>query len=428
MPPSSRGLGHLPFTEVTGIRIPLGVDFQLKPSSQSPQSQSHRLGALLQGARILKEEELMHAIELSGETGLPLGRVFVMCGYISDRQLESAVKAQSMVKGGIITFEQATQALSRQDRDGSDFDDCLAEIGINQEEHLPTARLGELLVESEIITKGQLQDALKTSQETGLPLGRILVLTNAISEETLSAALTAQVLVRDTKISRDQALQALKSSRFRRVNIEVSLMDLCFYRPPPRQRVKIGELLVLSGLVNEPDLMTALEMGMIQEKPVGQMLVDGGFISKRILDSALKLQEIVASHSLSALKAAEALRQVSDRNISLARAISELDLDHPEGKERVRLGEMLKASGIVNDQDIKRALRDARRNSALLGKILLVTGVIDDGTLHGALRALNLVRDDKLTMEQAIIALNHSRKNAMTFDEAITELKWTSQA
>lgn len=25
MPPSSRGLGHLPFTEVTGIRIPLGV-------------------------------------------------------------------------------------------------------------------------------------------------------------------------------------------------------------------------------------------------------------------------------------------------------------------------------------------------------------------------------------------------------------------
>ena len=24
-PPSSRGLGHLPFTEATGIRIPLGV-------------------------------------------------------------------------------------------------------------------------------------------------------------------------------------------------------------------------------------------------------------------------------------------------------------------------------------------------------------------------------------------------------------------
>ena len=27
MPPSSRGLGHFPFTEVTGIRIPLGGSF-----------------------------------------------------------------------------------------------------------------------------------------------------------------------------------------------------------------------------------------------------------------------------------------------------------------------------------------------------------------------------------------------------------------
>ena len=29
MPPSSRGLGHFPFTEVTGIRIPLGVTYNL---------------------------------------------------------------------------------------------------------------------------------------------------------------------------------------------------------------------------------------------------------------------------------------------------------------------------------------------------------------------------------------------------------------
>gem|GEM_PF-6555314 len=33
-PPSSRGLGHLPFTEATGIRIPLGVPFKLQSQSQ----------------------------------------------------------------------------------------------------------------------------------------------------------------------------------------------------------------------------------------------------------------------------------------------------------------------------------------------------------------------------------------------------------
>lgn len=394
----------------------------MKANSKS----SHRLGELLIQADILQEEELQHAVELSGETGLPLGRVFVMCGYISDKELEAAVKVQYLVKEGHLDLNLGIQALAKQNKDGTNFDLCLKQLGFEKEVGQPTARLGELLLEAEIIVEAQLEDALKTSQETGLPLGRILVLTGGISEEILSAALTAQVLVRDEKISRDQAIQALKSSRFRRVNIEVSLMDLGFYRPPPRQRVRIGELLVLSGLVNEPDLMTALEMGLIREVPVGQMLIEGGFISKRILDSALKLQEIVSSHSLSALKAAEALRQVSGRNISLARAISELDLDNFESKERVRLGELLKACGILNDADIRKALRDAKRNSALLGKILLVTGVIDEATLHGALRALNLVRDEKLSMEQAIFALNHSRKNEVTFDESLTELKWTN--
>ena len=34
LPPSSRGLGHLPFTEKTGIRIPLGVkDHRINQSS-----------------------------------------------------------------------------------------------------------------------------------------------------------------------------------------------------------------------------------------------------------------------------------------------------------------------------------------------------------------------------------------------------------
>ena len=105
---------------------------------------------------------------------------------------------------------------------------------------------------------------------------------------------------------------------------------------------------------------------------------------------------------------------------------TELDLSGTEVKERIRLGEMLKAAGIVNDNDIRKALRDARRNSALLGKILLVTGAIDEPTLHATLRSLVLVRDEKITMEQAIIAINHARKHQLTLDEALSELKWTS--
>ena len=393
----------------------------MKPETRT----SQRLGELLLSSSVLTEAELEHAIELSSEAGLPMGRVLVMCGYISERELEAAVRAQSLVKDGALTNEKAREAIQLMSKKGMDFERCLKSVGFARETSEPTFRLGELFVEAHILTKSQLKDVLRTSQETGLPVGRVLVLTSVISEEMLSAALTAQVLVRDGKISPEQAIQALQSSRFRRVNIEVSLMDLGFYKPPPRQRVKIGELLVLSGLVNESDLMTALELGLIREAPVGQMLVEGGFISKRILDAALKLQELVSGHSLSALKASEALRRVAVNHVSLARAISELDLESSERKERVRLGEMLKACGIVGDTDIKKALKDASRNSALLGKVLLVTGVIDEHTLHAALRLLLLLRSEKLTMEQAIMALNHARKHKLTVDEALQELKWS---
>ncbi len=202
---------------------------------------SQRLGEMLLEAKILNEDGLNHAIELSSETGLPLGRVLVMCGYIGDRELEAAVKAQALVKDGALTLsKKAQEALTILGAEGADFDVCLKQVGWVNPDRPPTARLGELLQDSDMIARPQLEDALKTSQETGLPLGRVLVLTNAVSEEMLSAALTAQVLVRDNKISREQAVQALKSSRFRRVNIEVSLIDLGFYKPPPRQRVRLA--------------------------------------------------------------------------------------------------------------------------------------------------------------------------------------------
>lgn len=63
-------------------------------------------------AGVLSAEELKHAMELNGETGLPLGRVLVMCGYIDEKELESAVWAQSLVKDGAITLDKAREALN----------------------------------------------------------------------------------------------------------------------------------------------------------------------------------------------------------------------------------------------------------------------------------------------------------------------------
>ena len=352
-----------------------------------------RLGELLTRVGLLRSHELTEAIQIAGETGLPIGRVLIMSGYLTDQELQAAVQAQSFLKDKVIDMDLAVNALNKVSQDDVTFDQALKQLGwVTKSTHI-TAKLGELVFGAELVSEAQLNEALRTSHETGLPLGRVLVLTQALNDELLSAALTAQVLVRDGKISRDQAIQGLKSVKRRRVTIEVSLMDHGFYRPPVRQSVKLGELLVLSGLVNEGDLMNALELGLMKEQPIGQVLVESGYITKDILSSALKLQEMVTNGTLNALQASEAIRQVSTRGFSIAQAVAELGLLKFDANETIRLGEILKASGVITDDDIKKAIELSSRNSALVGKMLLVTGMIDEAMLHASLRCQFLLRE-----------------------------------
>lgn len=385
----------------------------------------NKIGELLIKAKSITVEDLEAANSTAGETGLPIGRVLVMSGFINDRQLQAAIQVQSMIKDEQVEFDQAISALKTVSASEVSLLEALQKEGWKLNKETKTAKLGELLRSAEIITQAQLDEALKTSQETGLPLGRILVLTQAISNEMLSGALTAQILIRDKKVSVEQALQGLRSSLNRRVTLEVSLTDHGFYKPPTRQSVKLGELFVLSGLVTEVDLFGALEIGLTQEKAIGQVLVDCGYVSFEVLGSALKFQEMVINGTLTAIQAAEALRQVSTRRVSMAQAVAELELIKVDSAESLNLADFLKVAGLVTEDDITKAIEACARNSALIGKILLVSGYLNEQTLHAAARALFLIREDFLKMEQAVVALNHCQKNQVSFDDALDELGWT---
>jgi len=384
-----------------------------------------RLGELLTQAGIVQSQELSEAVQTSNETGLPIGRVLIMSGYLTDQELQAAVQAQSLMRDRVIELDVALKALQSVSQEGLTLEQALKVLGWVNKRATSTATLGEFLISSELCSQDQLDEAVRTSQETGLPLGRVLVLIQAVSDELLTAALTAQVLVRDGKITKEEAIQALASARRRRVTIEVSLADHGFYKAPIRQSIKLGELLVLAGILNESDLMTALELGLARGMPVGQVLVQTGQMTRAGLDAALKVQDMVSEGTLHALQAAEALRQVVLKNISIAQAVAELGLLKSDPSETIRLGEILQSAGILTDDDIQKAIELSTKNSALVGKMLLVSGMIDEGMLHSALRCQFLLREGFLKMEQAVVALNHSQKHRVSFDDALQQLGWT---
>ncbi len=384
-----------------------------------------RIGEMLIAVGLLSEDDLNDAAQLAVDLGLPLGKVLVMSGFLTDGQLQAAVQVQSMVKDQILGTEIAAQALKLVASRCLPLEQALREVGWVQRDVMPKNKLGDLLVESGIIVQETLVEALQSSSESGLPLGRILVLTGKLPEALIYACLNAQVLLRDGKISREQAIQGLKAAHRRQMSIEQALIEQGLLRPPSHAKIKLGELFVLSGILTEEDIMNALETGLITEEPLGQVLVKSGQVPRTLLDTALRLQEMVDNGTLGPLNSAEVLRQIYTRGISIAQAVAELGLLKQESHETIRLGELLKLAGFITEVDIQDALRLSLKNNALVGKILLIGGAIDETTLHAALRCQFLLREGFLKEEQAIIALHYCQRMHCSMDEAMVELGWT---
>ncbi len=56
-----------------------------------------RLGDLLTGAGLLQASDLREAMLISKQQGLPVGRVLIMSGYLTEQHLQAAVQAQSLL-------------------------------------------------------------------------------------------------------------------------------------------------------------------------------------------------------------------------------------------------------------------------------------------------------------------------------------------
>lgn len=386
-----------------------------------------KLGELLTRADILTSEQLIESIELAKQTGMPIGRMLVMSGAVSERVLLASVQLQSMFRDNLLDLDRAIVLLSMVNRADISLEEAMQKTGQTVSEAKPTIRLGELLYEAGFIGHDEKDKFLNDALESGLPLGRIILLYGNISKEMLSAALTAQVLVRDGKVTREQAIKALKTTRRRRNNLEDSLKELGFYRQPIRPHTLLGELFINAGLVEEADVLSALEMALDQELPVGQAMIQKDLISRADLEIALSLQEMVINATLTAEQATEVLTKVSRKGFSPTAALTELAVTTASLEDTKSLWQLLTASGIIAKEAREAVfLRDNISLSELCHN-LMSAELIDEFTLHNACRCQFLMRSGFLDLEKAIVVLNHCHTRRISTDDSLRELNWIAQ-
>jgi hypothetical protein len=81
-----------------------------------------------------------------------------------------------------------------------------------------------------------------------------------------------------------------------------------FFSKKGRQ-MRVGELLVRSGLVTDTDVMNAVEEGLATRRKVGQVLVGNSYTTNEAVDMALSLLDGVRSGDIDVSEAAKNLRE-----------------------------------------------------------------------------------------------------------------------
>lgn len=382
-----------------------------------------RLGDLLTQAGLLRPEELREAMQIAKHQSLPVGRVLIMSGFLSDGQLRAAVQAQSLLKDGVISLETVLQALAIVGKEEMALEDAFRQLGLEVQQSQPTNKLGELLVEAEMISKELLDQALAQSTQSGLPLGRILILTGAVVEPLLSSALNAQVLVRDHKITREQALQGLRAARDRQISLEQSLAETGL-QLPLHNTIRLGELLVKAGIMPDTNLMDYVEMGLVQEQPLGQILIAQGAINEHILNNALELQKMVAAGSLVGDQAALVLNMVASGGTTIEEVIKAQEPQKEQTVETVPLYQFLQLAGRISPQQIEEAVRNGTRDAQIMGLMLHKVGAIGEFEMGVSLALNDFMAKGVVSVEQAIVALNYCITNQISLEDAFAQMGW----
>lgn len=392
-----------------------------------------RIGELLIKAEILTRKDLDESMKTTRTTGLPVGRVLIMSGCVTEQEFQAAVQAQSLIRDGLVPLDTAIEALSELSNSQVSFDEALHKVGWKQDEDKESNKLGELLLASEVVPGDQLETAMRTSQATGLPLGRLLISLGTLSDEVLATALTAQSLIRSGNITREQGVAGLNAAHLRRSPVELSLKDQGYMRGPNRPTVRLGDLLVNAALVSENQVMDALQKSLVEQKWLGRVLVEADLLTPMLLSDALNLQEMVANETLSIDQATKCLRRLNKTNSSkLSEVISTIEIPEEEFKTLVRYHEVLRVAGLIGqpEMDKVKVQLDAHhvpsfKDAFLVAEALLNKEILDDRTYYGSLRCFFLIAIGWLNMQQGIIALNYFHHRKCSFDEVLQELNWT---
>jgi hypothetical protein len=370
-----------------------------------------KFGNLLVKLDLISESDLQEALRLAPQYGLPLGKTLVVLGRLRDAELQIAVELQPLINQQNYPMELAKK-IAELVHSGLSPSAALKQLSSQLTPAKPApakpTTIGQLFLDANVLNETQLEDAQRASYQTGMRLGRVLVMKGFIDAKELDKGLQLQTRVRNGGLSRAEAVETLRSNH---PEDATSRKRKSTAPAMPQKKMRFTEFFVSSGMATDAEMMNALETSFNEKLSLGDAIVKIGLVSQRVLDNAFELYNKVSAGELAYNDAANRLH----------RAVFG-DPEHGHIGTAPVLGELLKMTNIVTDHDIEEAIALASKYPSVIGKMLVLSGAIDEATLIATLRCQFLLKNGYLKLDDGLRALKHSKEHKMSFDDSLEEL------
>ncbi|MCC6977546.1 MAG: hypothetical protein IT343_04450 [Candidatus Melainabacteria bacterium] len=378
-------------------------------------------------AKIVGPEEAQEAQATAKKLGMSLSQAILILRHATEPTLRFAMDANELVKSDRINVDTAIAAVICARQNEFSIFQALDMMGIVLDKPPPpkveTNALTELMIEASAITMDQLDSAIKKANETGMPLTRSIIFNRYQSRRVVLESISLLKLIREEKVERAEGVRCLKKACEKRQSVWQIMFEQGVYKDCAGASLRLPELLAMSMVVSESDLMDCLEHEVMLEVPLHKLLLDAGLISHSVLEAAMTMLDLVQSY-LKPYQAAEALKNVKSKNVGVYQAMAELNPPPQVQTEMMRFGDLLVSAKVADRETIEKIAKEGDK-PVKVGKKLLDANIINDQMLYSVLRSQSLYKEGLLSADQTIELLKMCVKTTLTVDEAIAKLGWT---
>ncbi|HEY9733525.1 MAG TPA: hypothetical protein V6C89_16520 [Drouetiella sp.] len=352
-----------------------------------------KIGELLVSARLLDTSDVIEAIQVSHRLQIPVGRVLIMAGTVSESLLQAALQAQIVINEGLVSVDVAGDALRIVARDQRTLQQALQQLNVapSYQQELSNS-LVDLLLDSNIVSQEQLEMAMRTSNEADIPLSGALVLQGTLSANFFPSILRAHDQIRTHEKSREEAITELKESFLIWLKADESWNSL-------------ADALHSDYSKQDADLLVPPS----SDSEILSVTFDTSEADKTFAPDTAKV-------------AAEAHEITSTRDTTSTKdTTSAKDSTPSQDIELPKLVDLFKQSGVFTQNEVQRSYEQMLTDPLLSGRVFIAMGLTDERTLQFALRCHNLIKKGLLTEDQAVRAMRGLRSGMKTQEEALVE-------